>query len=81
MPTNRHDVLEQGMALQAAKKYPKFIPTEQLLSALGRVTGVGKEKMSMMFTQRTKDNPGDSFAALMDFLDDCFPKNRERRHK
>lgn len=79
----RHEILEQGMALQMAKKYPKDIPTEQLLSALGRVTGIGKEELSIMFTQRTKENHDDSFAALMDFLDDCFrrDKNERRPHK
>lgn len=81
MPTSRHDVLEQGMALQKAKKYPPEIQTEQLLQALGMVTGLGTAQVSMMLIERTRDNPGAPFAALVDFLDDCFPKNRERRHK
>lgn len=83
MPTNRHDVLEQGIALQKARKYPPQIQTEQLLQALGAVTGLGHDKLSLRFTARTLDNPGDPFAALVDFLDDVIEaESIERtRHK
>ena len=79
----RHEILEQGMALQVAKKYPPEISTEQLLSALGRVTGIGKEELSIMFTARTLDNSGDPFAALVDFLDDVIEAEciERTRHK
>lgn len=79
----RHEILEQGMALQAARKYPPEILTEKLLQALGAVTGLGHDKLSLRFTARTLDNPGDPFAALVDFLDDVIEAEciERTRHK
>lgn len=83
MGYQRHEILEQGMALQAAKKYPPQIQTEQLLQALGAVTSWGHDKLSLRFTARTLDNPGDPFAALVDFLDDVIEAEclERTRHK
>ena len=73
----------QAATLQATRKYPPEIQAEQLLQALGAVTCWGHDKLSLRFTARTLDNPGDPFAALVDFLDDvieaeCIERTRHR---
>ena len=72
MEIKKHDLLMQAAEIQAARKYPPQIQTGQLLQALGAVTGMGHDKLSLRFTARTLDNPGDPFAALVDFLDDVI---------
>ena len=69
----------QAAEIQAARKYPSQIQTEQLLQALGAVTGLGHDKLSLRFTARTLDNPGDPFAALVDFLDDVIDAESKER--
>lgn len=71
----------QGAEIQQAKKYPPQIQTEQLLQALGAVTGLGHDKLSLRFTARMLDNPGDPFAALVDFLDDVIDAESKERTK
>ena len=69
----------QAAEIKAARKYPSQIQTEQLLQALGAVTGLGHDKLSLRFTARTLDNPGDPFAALVDFLDDVIDAESKER--
>lgn len=71
----------QAAEIQAARKYPPQIQTEQLLQALGAVTGLGHDKLSLRFTARMLDNPGDPFAALVDFLDDVIDAESKERTK
>ena len=47
------------------------IRMDQLIQALGEVTGAGSEKLRDLLDKRIQDNAGDPFAALVDFLDDC----------
>ena len=71
----------QAAEIQKARKYPPQIQTEQLLQALCAVTGLGHDKLSIRFTARTLDNPGDPFAALVDFLDDVIDAESKERTK
>ena len=61
---------------------PESIRTEQLIQALARVTGARTGQLKTLLFERVQDNAGDTFAAIVDFLDDCLKtKKNERRSR
>lgn len=77
---NNREMQEQRIAEYKTMLALAEVRMDQLIQALGKVTGAGSEQLRKLLDKRVRDNAGDPFAALVDFLDDCMKtKKHERR--